>query len=516
MYLGTTQYLLMTLVNDFPKRNQAVYGLASHKKLKLVVAISTVISVSGCASTKTVVNCAWGAVGGAVGGAVVGLIAGQGDPTYALVGAGVGAMVGCGIGIYLDKREEQIAADATAAGFEPEFERIAITAESSASFSADAEDDVVASQVSLSTDTPLFASGKARISDPAKRKKLDQFLSGYISTLDKNSRVYIVGHTDADGSATYNQKLSEDRALYVAQRMLDLGLAKNRLFIEGVGESQPIARNDTEIGKAKNRRFDLIDVFNDGLANVVPVEQVLQVAKAKKQRIENIINAQPVAKDSVIKAQKTLKKKSQAVAKITKKRQAKDTNPLKLHGVPIEQFNMDIVATLGVPEEQGFSLISSAVASPVVGSCAFSEPVVKSTVYYLGDDNPSINMPVSDAVPSLYGTSWYGKAGTTMVTLDNVAIASGSLEATKQPILRFYTDYKGMNDKVDFEYPMHVETYKGNDSVLVRMYPKEKNANVHCSDVIFSTKGGATTKGVGMIYHSDGSTFGKSMQLSII
>ncbi len=66
--------------------------------------------------------------------------------------------------------------------------------------------------------------------------------------------VEIQGHTDSHGSDTYNLKLSEDRANAVKQHIIDHGINASRLTTKGFGMSQPIASNDTDKGRAENRR----------------------------------------------------------------------------------------------------------------------------------------------------------------------------------------------------------------------------------------------------------------------
>jgi len=71
--------------------------------------------------------------------------------------------------------------------------------------------------------------------------------------------VKIVGHTDNQGSAEYNMTLSERRAANVAAALVrDYGIAAGRLSSAGAGLTQPIAPNDTEDGRAKNRRAELV------------------------------------------------------------------------------------------------------------------------------------------------------------------------------------------------------------------------------------------------------------------
>jgi len=69
--------------------------------------------------------------------------------------------------------------------------------------------------------------------------------------------VSVDGHTDARGTDEYNQRLSERRALAVVERLNHLGIAPSRLQPQGFGESRPVASNDTEEGRAQNRRVEL-------------------------------------------------------------------------------------------------------------------------------------------------------------------------------------------------------------------------------------------------------------------
>lgn len=71
-----------------------------------------------------------------------------------------------------------------------------------------------------------------------------------------NSRIEIAGHTDGDGEAGFNQTLSEKRALAVENYLVQAGLAADRFSTVGYGSSQPIAGNDTDEGKLRNRRIE--------------------------------------------------------------------------------------------------------------------------------------------------------------------------------------------------------------------------------------------------------------------
>lgn len=76
--------------------------------------------------------------------------------------------------------------------------------------------------------------------------------------------ISIEGHTDNAGDAQKNQKLSQWRANWVKQFLLERGIADNRITAEGLGDSDPIADNATERGREKNRRLVVRIVNYDG------------------------------------------------------------------------------------------------------------------------------------------------------------------------------------------------------------------------------------------------------------
>ena len=71
-------------------------------------------------------------------------------------------------------------------------------------------------------------------------------------------RIRIVGHTDSTGSLEYNMRLSRDRARSVYDALLERGIAADRLTYEGKGPNEPVADNDTEEGRAANRRVEFV------------------------------------------------------------------------------------------------------------------------------------------------------------------------------------------------------------------------------------------------------------------
>lgn len=101
-----------------------------------------------------------------------------------------------------------------------------------------------------------FDSGKSDI-----KPESDAAISEIAKLLQDDGalKVYVVGHTDNDGSFDFNMKLSKDRAEAVARSLSSKhGIAAARLTSSGVASLCPVASNDTDDGKAKNRRVELV------------------------------------------------------------------------------------------------------------------------------------------------------------------------------------------------------------------------------------------------------------------
>jgi outer membrane protein OmpA-like peptidoglycan-associated protein len=77
-------------------------------------------------------------------------------------------------------------------------------------------------------------------------------------------KVDILGHADSDGTDEYNKDLSDRRAKAVMQYLVDHGIEKRRLSAKGLGEGKPIADNETEEGKERNRRVEFLIKDREG------------------------------------------------------------------------------------------------------------------------------------------------------------------------------------------------------------------------------------------------------------
>ena len=184
----------------------------------------------GCAA-KTRTGAVIGAAGGAVVGGAIGAAAGS-TAKGAIIGAVVGGMAGAAIAAQMDKQAKELEQNIKGAKVERVGEGIQVTFESGLLY--DFDSDVVR---------------------PEARANLRELAN----SLDKypGSDLLIVGHTDQIGSAAYNQGLSERRAASAANYLVAQDVARKRIATRGMGETEPLAPNDTEAGRAKNRRVEV-------------------------------------------------------------------------------------------------------------------------------------------------------------------------------------------------------------------------------------------------------------------
>ena len=183
-----------------------------------------------------------GGLGGALGGYLLGdIVGGRRDRTEKIVGAGIGAVAGAGIGYYLDQQERELRQKTAGTGV-----------------------DVVRDGDSLLLNMPSQVTFD--VDSSAVKPEFRNTLNDVAATLVQYESTYIdvYGHTDSTGSDAYNQTLSERRAQSVSSYLSTRGVQSARLASRGFGESQPVASNTTEDGRAQNRRVEI---------RIVPVTQ---------------------------------------------------------------------------------------------------------------------------------------------------------------------------------------------------------------------------------------------------
>lgn len=203
-------------------------------KLTFVITIMLAFSLSfsGCTEwSKTAKGGAIGTGAGAAAGAVIGKTLGN-TAAGAIAGAAVGGTVGAIIGRQMDKKAAELEEELEGAEIQRVEEGIAVSFDSGLLFD--------------------FDSAKLRTEAMENLEQLAEIMGE-----DDNTELLIVGHTDSVGDENYNQNLSERRAAMAATFMGTQGIDRSRIAVEGMGETEPIADNDTEAGRQENRRIEV-------------------------------------------------------------------------------------------------------------------------------------------------------------------------------------------------------------------------------------------------------------------
>ncbi|MDI5933084.1 OmpA family protein [Halomonas kalidii] len=213
----------------------------------LLLGSALVIGLSGCASSASQSSSgssdrAWyqqpvvcGIAGGLIGGGIGYATSGSSDEDS---GVAIGGTTGAAIGALLcaDRTPEPVAEPEPepmpepAPAPEPEFEPVVLSSEVNFEFDRAA----------------LLPQAEMTLDEVAHRLRENPDL-----------RVKIEGHTDSVGSNEYNQDLSRRRAESVRNYLMSQGIAGNRMTATGYGEERPVATNDTDEGRALNRRVEI-------------------------------------------------------------------------------------------------------------------------------------------------------------------------------------------------------------------------------------------------------------------
>lgn len=211
------------------------------------IALSGALLASACTTDpytgqRTVNRTAVGIIGGAAAGYLLGdIVGGSHDRNAKVIGMGIGALAGGAVGNYMDRQEAELRRQTAGTGVDVirQGDELVLRMPAGITFAYDSYALQPAAQSTLT--------------------EVGRTLASYNQTY-----IDVLGHTDSTGTEAYNQTLSERRAGAVADYLSMRGVARARMGIRGYGETQPIASNDSEEGRAQNRRVEI---------KVVPVTQ---------------------------------------------------------------------------------------------------------------------------------------------------------------------------------------------------------------------------------------------------
>ena len=213
-------------------RKIAVFGLSVATSAMLLGSCSTIQSMSN-----TQKGAATGVVAGGALGAIIGKKAGN-TAVGVLAGAALGGVAGGLIGKKMDKQAAEIERTVPGAEVIKADEGIIVKIDSGILFDFDKTD-----------------------LKPDAQANIDKLVENLNENPDTD--ILVIGHTDNKGTDQYNQGLSERRARAVKSYAVSQGLAGRRVKTKGKSFHEPIAENDTEAGRAQNRRVEIVIVANN-------------------------------------------------------------------------------------------------------------------------------------------------------------------------------------------------------------------------------------------------------------
>ena len=216
------------------------------KKVSVLIVIVAVIFSNllvSCEATKNANNTQKGAGIGAIGGALIGGIIGNntglGTAGGALIVAAIGGGTGALIGKNMDKQAREIETALPGAQVERVGEGIRLV---------------------LGENAVRFDTSKSTLTATAKAN-LDKLVPVFNQYPDTNIQIF--GYTDSTGSAEFNLRLSDQRAISVEKYLESKGLNMSRFKMVGMGIADPIATNETPEGRSQNRRVEFAITANE-------------------------------------------------------------------------------------------------------------------------------------------------------------------------------------------------------------------------------------------------------------
>jgi len=204
-------------------------------KTPLVLAVVATFGLAACTNPDgTTNNAGTGALVGVGVGATLGSAISGGNGRGAVIGGILGGLIGGAVGDDLDRQEAALRQQMGGSG-------VSI----------------------VNTGSQLIVTLPEAITFPVDSAQLKSSFVSSLNALARNLQQYpntsveVVGHTDSTGAASYNQQLSERRALSVRSVLLNAGVSGSRLRAFGQGENSPVASNASAAGRQQNRRVEI-------------------------------------------------------------------------------------------------------------------------------------------------------------------------------------------------------------------------------------------------------------------
>lgn len=484
-------------------------GSARSARLALAMSIACALTtMTGCASMQQKIADAGGAVrdhGGALLGAAAGATAGAliCDDDNRVKCAIAGGAVGASLGYLWDKRQARLRQIA-------QQQDIPITTAKVKTFNANEQNGLAVAV----NDGNMFATGSYQLTADAARR-LRALAGAY---RDKPQSLLVLGHTDSTGPDSFNLTLSEKRARTVASLLADQGIDRSRVFYQGVGESQPIADNDTVAGRAANRRVEIVETDSDRSIAAYSLERqsdpsyLAHSNKTSHEKAETAKTRQSSHDSHSTASEPARQKSSTGIAQQSSTpnhNSESTTSPgatVDFGGQPATSNIADIIAAAGTNQRSqgfGFSLISSARAAQddTISPCYMNRPRSAAAVRNLASGqalDPS-GVSESDYWPGLNGNVWTANVNGQLVALKNLRVMADSGTIAGRPEMLVYQNYHSGQETPDYRSIVHMRSYKGPNGLILRSYFTQ-DAPMQCMDVVMSNNSEKYAK-TGVLYY---------------
>jgi outer membrane protein OmpA-like peptidoglycan-associated protein len=304
-------------------------------------------------------------------------------------------------------------------------------------------------------------------------------------------KVLIVGHTDESDAVAGADlaRLSQDRALAVAQVFAAHGVPAQNIEYQGAGDTEPIASNATAQGRADNARVEIVDV-----PDLNTLKSYVAQRTANPADFQTAQTGSPASQTTGSETPSTpqtarASEPPQAVASSRNPtrespKRAEVRTPVPSYGFDGQPLHAAYVVHLGPPVDHSlFSLVPAAnAAEPVlIGSCLTDRPHSSTAILNLATHQA---LTIDDALPAMYGEPWEGTQGESAVALLHVYVPKDSAAPVPGVTVEFYRvrTYQGHQHTKELavvrDAPVNV--YRGGNGILYRVF---LNGPAQCLDI---------------------------------
>lgn len=461
--------------------------------------LASTIALTSCSSTQmdslgrdhgTAVLCGVGLLGGALLGAAAG------GKKGALVGAAVGTAAGCYAGSRWQSHMQELDRIAKEEGLQLSSVPLQI---------ANTNPGIKPIEAGLVTQVEsesMFDTGSDQLTASGVRA-VGKLAAVYSKTdgspANAQRRFLVVGHTDATGSAQFNQGLSERRARTVGRMLRDAGIAANAIYYQGAGSARPIADNADALQRGRNRRVEIVETTS---------EDVLIKRIASEQN-----NARYLGYGTASERKPAAPARLQTKAASTPSIKATPAPAASSKGAPaLVDFGGvpaagDLLGYNLKPMADGFSLIPTARAADLpIRSCEADKPRESGAALSLATGQPLAEHATRDFLPGYNNRVWANTVNGNLVTLSPVSILRDGAAVGTQPFIQVVTGYQTAQKKTLGKFNAIANTYEGQDEVLYRVFVSDDKAPISCMDIVFS-KGDAKANQGSLYYPDNGQSY---------